>query len=106
MQHQNFKIYSSSAGSGKTYTLTREYIKLTLLQEDPHYFRHILAITFTNDAANEMKARIVEALRNLAFPALLTDREAQKRQVLLQSLREETGLSPQKLQKRAEKYFS
>ncbi|GAB4398414.1 MAG: UvrD-helicase domain-containing protein [Microscillaceae bacterium] len=105
MQHQNFKIYSSSAGSGKTYTLTREYIKLTLLQEDPHYFRHILAITFTNDAANEMKARIVEALRSLAFPTLLSQKEVQKRHILLQSLSEETGLPPQKLQKRAENIF-
>jgi len=62
-----FKIYSSSAGSGKTYTLTKEYLKLALRpgQRDD-YFRHILAITFTNAAANEMKNRILERLQDIA----------------------------------------
>lgn len=61
-----FKIYSSSAGSGKTYTLTKEYLKLALRpgQKDD-YFRHILAVTFTNAAANEMKNRILERLRDI-----------------------------------------
>ena len=57
------KIYSSSAGSGKTYTLTREYLRLAL---DPDqragYFGSILAITFTNAAANEMRNRILKEL--------------------------------------------
>ena len=62
-------IYSSSAGSGKTYTLTREYLQLALNNSpltaafDSNYFKSILAITFTNDAANEMKSRIVTMLR-------------------------------------------
>jgi len=72
-----FKIYSSSAGSGKTYTLTKEYLKLALgpgVKED--YFRHILAVTFTNAAANEMKSRILDRLRDIAAgqeSPLLTD---------------------------------
>ena len=57
------KVYSSSAGSGKTYTLTKEYLKLALQSPDPSYYRTILAITFTNDAATEMKERILHALR-------------------------------------------
>ena len=62
-----FKIYSSSAGSGKTYTLTKEYLKLALQPgEKDGYFRHILAITFTNAAANEMKERILGELRRFA----------------------------------------
>lgn len=62
-----FKIYSSSAGSGKTYTLTREYLKLALKPgERDDYFRHILAVTFTNAAANEMKNRILERLADIA----------------------------------------
>lgn len=62
-----FKIYSSSAGSGKTYTLTKEYLKLALRTDKPDtYFRHILAITFTNAAANEMKERILTELRLFA----------------------------------------
>lgn len=59
-----FKVYSSSAGSGKTYTLTRAYLKLVLSQPKPTYVRSILAITFTNDAANEMKSRILAALKD------------------------------------------
>ncbi|GAB3497086.1 UvrD-helicase domain-containing protein [Spirosoma knui] len=62
-----FKIYSSSAGSGKTYTLTKEYLKLALRPDArDDYFRHILAVTFTNAAANEMKNRILERLREIA----------------------------------------
>jgi ATP-dependent helicase/nuclease subunit A len=58
-----FKVYSSSAGSGKTYTLTKEYIKLALHSNSDTYFRQILAVTFTNAAANEMKERILLMLR-------------------------------------------
>jgi len=49
----NFEIYKSSAGSGKTYTLVLRYLSLALKEHG--YFRHILAITFNNKAANEMK---------------------------------------------------
>jgi len=59
-----FVLYRSSAGSGKTYTLVKEYLKLVL--EDPEKFRHILAITFTNKAAGEMKERILQALKSLS----------------------------------------
>ena len=58
----NFVVYSSSAGSGKTYTLTRFFIRLLLKSKDPKYFRTIVAITFTNKAANEMKERIFQNL--------------------------------------------
>ncbi|GAB3768152.1 UvrD-helicase domain-containing protein [Spirosoma horti] len=62
-----FKIYSSSAGSGKTYTLTKEYLKLALRPDvEDGYFRRILAVTFTNAAANEMKNRILENLSGIA----------------------------------------
>lgn len=56
----NFVIYRSSAGSGKTFTLAKEYLKLAL--QDPYYFRHILAVTFTNKATAEMKERIISKL--------------------------------------------
>lgn len=55
-----FKIYRSSAGSGKTYTLAKDYLKLAL--RSPTYFRHILAVTFTNKATREMKDRILSYL--------------------------------------------
>ena len=56
------KVLKASAGSGKTYNLAKEYIKLLLLdrgREDGRPYRHILAVTFTNKATAEMKSRIV-----------------------------------------------
>ena len=58
-------IYKASAGSGKTYTLTLEYIKL--LFHDPKNYRKTLAVTFTNNACGEMKNRILRALYLLSF---------------------------------------
>jgi len=55
-------VYSASAGSGKTYTLTREYLQLALGPEYKFAYRHILAVTFTNKATGEMKARIIKEL--------------------------------------------
>ncbi len=57
---KNFVVYKSSAGSGKTTTLAIEYLKLSLPK--PDNFKHILALTFTKDAANEMKERILTYL--------------------------------------------
>jgi len=59
------RIYKSSAGSGKTFTLVKEYLRLAL-SGDMNKYKHILAITFTNKAANEMKSRIISALEELA----------------------------------------
>lgn len=57
-------ILSASAGSGKTYRLAYSYIK-TLLTE-PNNYRHILAVTFTNKATDELKGRILAQLNLLA----------------------------------------
>lgn len=53
-------VFKASAGSGKTYRLALEYIKL--LMADPKNFRYILAVTFTNKATEEMKIRILSKL--------------------------------------------
>ena len=63
MKNKPFIIYKSSAGSGKTYTLTLEYLKLALAY--PGAFRQILAVTFTNKATAEMKERILKELNRL-----------------------------------------
>ena len=63
---RNFTVYKSSAGSGKTYTLVKEYLKIALGSDQPDRYRSILAITFTNKAANEMKERIIGALTQCA----------------------------------------
>ena len=57
-------VFKASAGSGKTYRLALEYIKL--LMADPKNFRYTLAVTFTNKATEEMKTRILSKLFALA----------------------------------------
>lgn len=61
-----FKVYRSSAGSGKTFTLVREYLRLSLKTNDPSSYRKILAVTFTNKAATEMKERVFRNLGGFA----------------------------------------
>ena len=76
MDQKPFIIYKSSAGSGKTYTLTLEYLKLAL--QSSHAFKQILAVTFTNKATQEMKERIIselKRLRNHVDPSEKMDRE-------------------------------
>lgn len=58
------KVYRASAGSGKTFTLAVEYIKL--LVQNPEEYKYILAVTFTNKATGEMKTRILGQLFGLA----------------------------------------
>lgn len=53
-------VYKASAGSGKTFTLAVEYIKLLI--KNPYAYRSILAVTFTNKATTEMKERILGQL--------------------------------------------
>ena len=60
------KILKASAGSGKTYNLAETYIRLLLTDSDPLAYRHILAVTFTNKATDEMKGRILKELHLLS----------------------------------------
>lgn len=57
-------IYKASAGSGKTFTLTVEYIKHLI--RNPLAYRGILAVTFTNKATAEMKERILSQLYGIS----------------------------------------
>ncbi|WP_347172930.1 UvrD-helicase domain-containing protein [Polaribacter uvawellassae] len=59
----NFQVYNASAGSGKTFTLVKEYLKVVLQSDDRFVFQKILAITFTNKAASEMKERVLNNLQ-------------------------------------------
>jgi len=94
---KNFIVYKSSAGSGKTYTLVREYIALAL--QDPGYFRHILAITFTNKAANEMKQRIMTSLLHLSEPLIYKDTSAVCH--MMADLSDKTGDTPDEISSKA-----
>ncbi len=96
MGASNFKIYSASAGSGKTYSLTKAYLKLLLSDGSPSRFRQLLAITFTNKAVGEMKSRILE---NLYDFDTLKDEESQSS--LFTELCEDLSLSSEQLRQRA-----
>ncbi|PQJ75764.1 UvrD-helicase domain-containing protein [Polaribacter gangjinensis] len=61
-QSATFQVYNASAGSGKTFTLVKEYLKILLSTENIFAFQKILAITFTNKAAGEMKERVLTSL--------------------------------------------
>ena len=65
-QPSTFQVYNASAGSGKTFTLVKEYLKVLLNSEDIFTFQKVLAITFTNKAAGEMKERVLSNLEAFA----------------------------------------
>lgn len=104
-------IRKASAGAGKTYNLTKRYIHLLLTTTDDQgrcrlvsrdasgRHRHILAITFTNKATEEMKRRIVHELAVLAG----MERDSQSVSDYLDELIEITGASASEIKDRAER---
>ena len=88
MKTAAFTIYDASAGSGKTYTLTKEYLKILFLASNDDSYRKILAITFTNKAVEEMKNRIVSSLYEFSI-----DTTSEKAMELLKDVSNETKLS-------------
>ena len=109
-------IYKASAGSGKTYTLALEYIKLLLGVKDtdgryrlnlkkyvghelPYAHRRILAITFTNKATAEMKERILKELERLTHIPAAGEKDAP----YAKPLTEEFGCSREELREVAER---
>jgi ATP-dependent exoDNAse (exonuclease V) beta subunit len=89
----HFYIYDASAGSGKTYTITKAYLCILLQQDKVFAFQNILAITFTNKAAAEMKQRIIKAL--IYFSGLGGDSSFES---LLNDVSAEINLSPKDIQ--------
>ena len=85
-------VYKASAGSGKTFTLATEYIRL--LVENPQCYRNILAVTFTNKATEEMKMRILSQLYGIWKQLPESDK-------YLQNIQEKTGLAPNVISERA-----
>lgn len=88
MQRPSFSIYDASAGSGKTYALVKEYLKIILVANKNDAYRNILAITFTNKAVHEMKSRIVGSLSEFS-----KEEPSTKGLSLMQDLAIETELS-------------
>ncbi len=93
-----FSLYDASAGSGKTYTLVRQYLAIILSAEKDDAYRSILAITFTNKAVNEMKTRVVSSLSSIA-----TNKEDAKTLALVNDLAAVTGLSPAAIRAKAKR---
>ena len=83
-----FSIYNASAGSGKTYMLVKEYLRILVLSPTDDAYRKILAITFTNKAVEEMKSRIINNLSEFS-----KDEPGDRAEALMMVLSQETGLS-------------
>jgi ATP-dependent exoDNAse (exonuclease V) beta subunit len=93
-------FYSASAGSGKTFTLARDY--LTYLFRSPTFYgyRDILAVTFTNKAVAEMKERIVEYLHAFTKEKIPAGISA-----IAIHIKDKTGLDDKAFQDKAAKIY-
>ncbi len=98
MSHSNFQIYTASAGSGKTFTLAKDYLKILLTHPQDDAYKSILAITFTKKAVEEMKLRILDALEDFASSNTSKDGLA-----MLQIISKETQKTPTELKQKAKK---
>lgn len=85
-------VYKASAGSGKTFTLAMEYIKLLI--DNPMRYRNILAVTFTNKATEEMKTRILSRLYGLSH-------RQSSSEDYMKRITADLGVSPETVSKRA-----
>lgn len=94
---KNFLVYKSSAGSGKTFTLVKEYLLIALNSNNHERYKNILAITFTNKAAAEMKARVTKYLKGFCNASALKGGEA----FLFNTIADELGIETEKLQQRS-----
>ncbi len=98
MKKHVFEIYNASAGSGKTYTLVREYLKILLTSKRDDAYKNILAITFTNKAVEEMKSRIVWTLEEFS-----KDNPDKKANDMLLDIASQTGVNPKVIQEKSRK---
>lgn len=97
-----FQVLHSSAGAGKTHALVKHYLGLSLKGDDPGAYRQVLALTFTNKAAGEMKERVIEYLEKLAQG----DVEKGKYADVMEHLVRITGTAPRIISERAAKVIS
>lgn len=101
MKSPSFKIYNASAGSGKTFTLVKQYL-ITLLKSDKKGgFKKLLALTFTNKAVGEMKDRVINTLKGLAFPERFNCDQAMANQIC-----KELIISPELLQEKSKQLIN
>ena len=93
-----FVIYNASAGSGKTHTLVRSFLFQLLNSDHPEQVRRLLAITFTNKAAKEMKSRILTELAGFA-----TSKKPPKEDTMFSEVAAMCNLNDDQLHQRSKK---
>lgn len=110
----SFNIYNASAGSGKTFTLVKNLLKILLssdtiardrdrekdIEKGEFYFKSILAITFTNKAVEEMKERIIGQLMTFS------NKEKAKKDNMFETIAKELKISGDKLTQRSHSLLS
>jgi ATP-dependent exoDNAse (exonuclease V) beta subunit len=102
MQQNNpFTIYNASAGSGKTFTLVKSYLKILFRSNNLEQFKRILAITFTNKAVTEMKERIIETLKQFTNKDILKNPNT-----MFNSICDELEMAPYELYEKSEKLLN
>ena len=95
-QNPSFTIYNASAGSGKTFTLVKEYLKILFHSNNQDQFKRILAITFTNKAVAEMKDRIIATLKQFSNKDILKNPNS-----IFNAICEETQTKPHVLHEKS-----
>lgn len=93
-----FTVLHSSAGAGKTHALVKHYLLLAMEKGDPAGYTGVLALTFTNKAAVEMRERVLQYLEALASGSVLEGAKKDLRDTLLK----EAGLGEDALQRLAQ----
>ena len=99
--NSSFTIYNASAGSGKTFTLVKEYLKILFGSSNLFLFKNILAITFTNKAVAEMKERIIETLKQFSNRGILENPSS-----MFNMICNELNLQPEQLHIKATKLLN
>ena len=85
------EICKASAGSGKTYKLTGDYIVKLFQNGEKDGYKHILAVTFTNKATDEMKSRILKELYIMSSDPSKSDYKKDFIPLTLESVQEILG---------------
>jgi ATP-dependent exoDNAse (exonuclease V) beta subunit len=97
---KKYTLIKASAGSGKTYTIAKEYIEFIL--QNPDGIKNILAITFTNKAAFEMKERILEFLKGLAgFDELVNEKRINSIQQLKEEVKKKLKFTDEEIKEKS-----
>ncbi len=91
------EVLNASAGSGKTYSLVQKYLKLILSHVSDKSFSHVMAMTFTNKAAFEMKQRILDALDEISSVEIEVGKRREKGIMKIAQLSKELNVAEKEI---------